>query len=310
MTLEIIGIKTNKGYYIADKYDEESRHYRSGEKSRLLGYIINSEKPQMTFDRMWCFVKNEPKSVEKLESQPNINKRYELKDKDLISDKIPEIIPYEDIETEDDCYCDDWIGKYAPYQSLYEYKSDSQPNKKVDVNFNYKTISELNITEIKAPEKFNYTVLRDSNRNHEGKKTLTNESIKHDKIDEIITPSLLIHNKPSIMGSKDVYEILREYIKCNIDGNVARVTSDYNFCFEVQKVTPGVVNDRKIIFEMTHKGENYKGYTPIDDLIADDEKELKNKIDKLCKDTIEKINEPLIICPECKGQGVILKKDD
>lgn len=306
MVLKIIGIKTNKGYYIANSYDEENKNWSSN-PTGLKKYLINGLKPEETFNKIWSFTKKEPETVQEYKSQPNINKRYELKDKDLVSDKIPEIIQYNEVETDDDCYCTNWTGKYAPYQSLYEFKSDEQLDKLVDTEFEYKTIIELDIEEIEAPEKFNY-IAHISNWDNE-KDKITNKNLKHDRIDEILVPSLLIHQKPCILKSREVYGILREYIKTHINGKYARISSDYNFCFEVQKVTPGV-NNRKTIFEMTHKQENYKDYTPIDDLVADTEKELKNKIDKLCKDTIKKINEPLIICPECRGYGTILKEED
>jgi len=60
------------------------------------------------------------------------------------------------------------------------------------------------------------------------------------------------------------------------------------------------------IFEMTHAESNYKGYTPIQGFEADNEAMLKEQIDNYLADLMDKINEPLVECPYCKGRGVIL----
>ena len=61
---------------------------------------------------------------------------------------------------------------------------------------------------------------------------------------------------------------------------------------------------------MTYSPKNYDRYTPIPGIEGKDEYELKEKLDKLCSNTIAMINEPLVDCPHCEGYGVILKNQD
>ena len=54
----------------------------------------------------------------------------------------------------------------------------------------------------------------------------------------MIIPDILIHNYPCEISSVDLYSVVRQYIKDNIDTKVAKITTDYNFCFEVKKLIP------------------------------------------------------------------------
>lgn len=56
---------------------------------------------------------------------------------------------------------------------------------------------------------------------------------------------------------------------------------------------------------MTYSPENYKGYSPIPEMYANSESELKEKVDKWLEGLIEIINKPLCQCPECRGTGYI-----
>ncbi len=56
---------------------------------------------------------------------------------------------------------------------------------------------------------------------------------------------------------------------------------------------------------MTHKQENYGGYTAIDELCANNENELKEKVDTWLKGVIDIINKPLTQCEHCNGTGYI-----
>lgn len=56
---------------------------------------------------------------------------------------------------------------------------------------------------------------------------------------------------------------------------------------------------------MTHQNEQYKGYPIIPEMCANNENELKEKVDKWLENLIEFINEPLCQCPQCKGLGYV-----
>ena len=165
-----------------------------------------------------------------------------------------------------------------------------------------------------------------------GSTNITSSNIQHQEVDKIIFPSILLPNTPCKLSSENTYKIIRAYIQDNIDPKVAKITSDYDFCFEVVKKiqlakpytserTYKPKGRRKIeivktfrdtrdarCFEMTHSGSNYKGYTTIKGFEGNNEADLKEQIDAYLKDLIEFINEPLKECPNCNGVGVLLNE--
>lgn len=329
--LHIIGIKTNKGYYITDNINNDGYYYTSS----LQNYFINSEKPASTFKKDWFFIKDKPTIIEVMKSQPDINHRYELIDKSLASEKIPLVLTQKEAtyyDEDDDLV---WKEQYEHLSSLYKYKCDKQPNIKVKINFDFKIVMTLHIDEITKPISISYPVQK-TQWASDGTTDITNGDIQHQLIDKIMFPSLLIHETPCKLSSEQVYKILRQYIKQHINYDVAVITSDYDFCFTVKKrialddpyteskeilksngrsykkprYHKRYVSTRLVeIFEMTYSPENYEGYTPISGIVANNEEELKGKIDKLCKETIDMINEPLKDCPYCHGMGVIFNED-
>jgi hypothetical protein len=127
-------------------------------------------------------------------------------------------------------------------------------------------------------------------------------------------------NKQYKISSKNMYDLVRDYIKLNIDPKYATITSDCDFCFGVKKtlklfdpIKYVTLSNLKtsykqelnvVCFEMTHDREKYKGYTIIDGLTADSERELLEKIDNYLEEIMAVINSPLELCQHCKGTGV------
>ena len=148
-------------------------------------------------------------------------------------------------------------------------------------------------------------------------------------LDKMIFPEIIIHSRPCSLDSKQVYDITRQYIIDNINKDIAKITSNYDFCFEVKKIIKRVepktyetynifartkkarskthykVSEYKEIqiFEMTNENEKYKGYTPISAIYANNENELKEKLDDFLEDLINFINTPIEECEHCKGTG-------
>lgn len=56
---------------------------------------------------------------------------------------------------------------------------------------------------------------------------------------------------------------------------------------------------------MTHDQERYKGYTAIEPLYGESEDDLKYKVDLWLCELVAKINQPLELCPHCKGSGYL-----
>jgi hypothetical protein len=128
-----------------------------------------------------------------------------------------------------------------------------------------------------------------------------------------------------------MYDMTRQYILDHIDNSVAKITSNYDFCFTVKKLVPLIEPEtityqnifastkrerNKIhttikkfnemeIFEMTHEQSRYQGYTVIPEMHANSEAELKEKVDAWLEGLMAVINEPLCQCPHCQGTGYV-----
>mgnify|MGYP001128906407 CR=1 FL=1 len=308
----IIGIKCKNKYYISE-YAPKTNSYKS-----ISELIINNNNPEPTFDPNWCIINNKPTIIQKKTQQPDINYRFELIDEAMTNKKIPLFFSCKDV-AEYLGYRWVWKEEYKTLQSLYELCSDKQPDILQDIDFTYKTI--LEVKEIKKPNEFTYKTPYIINEN----------SIEHQIIDKIIYPNILLNTKPCSLSSFDSYEIIRQYIKQHINYDVAKIKSDYDFCFTVvkkiqlsepEKYTVNVNNSwfskrkpkyktkykkfREIeIFDMAPKP--YQHYRVITGFRGKNQEDLQNNIDNYCKTLIEIINKPYVDCPYCKGAGVILE---
>lgn len=323
--MKIYAIKTLKGYYLCN---DTNNYYRTA----LKNLYINGDFPKSTFHKNWVFITKEIETIQKKQSQPNINYRYELIDSTMASDKIPlrlerDLVSY---ENEDD-YETYWYDDYKHLASLYKLNFDAQPDILVDVEYELEIVLELD--DIQEFNGFAYPVPKTQYRN-DGMTNITEKDVKHQLLDQILFPDLILHLRPCEMTSEQMYKIVREHIKTNINPKHARITSDYDFCFTVEKIiglaepytskreitktngksykppkfnTNYIKNRTVKCFEMTYSPKNYQGYTPISNMIGENVEDLKEKIDRYLKEVIEEINKPLVDCPHCKGQGVIVE---
>jgi len=326
--LTLYAVRVNQGYYIST--DKNGDSYNTKDLTR---YIINGTNPSKTFHKNWYFIKDMPTKMQQLVNQPNINYRYELMDKDLESEKIPLILIRDDVTYIDDFEnCRMWSAEYSKYESLYDLIFDKQEPKLIDIDFNCEVLLELNVEKINEPEKISYDVQR-TQYSSDGTMVLNNSHVNHQLIDKIMFPEIIMHNRPCKLTSHQMYKIVRQYIKQNINYDVAKISSDYDFCFTVEKIialsepytnsteikknngksyaTPRCkkryVSTRSVkVYEMTYSPKGYQGYTPIKSVEANNEAELKEKVDKICEELIIMINEPYVDCPHCNGMGVVL----
>lgn len=323
--LNLIGLKTNLGYYISIV----RRNYYDSTSLEL--YFFNGKSPRPTFDKNWVFVEECPTIIERKKSQPNINYRYELIDPKLESENIPAELSFDVSEVDEDGDTV-WKKEYSHLSSLYRLQSDKQPDKIEPVEFKLDIILELNINQIDDPSNFSFSYpielkydrYRDNRIGY-----ITEKDVQHQELDKILFPSILIHKTPAMLTSKQVYNIVRQHIKEHIDLRYAKINSDYDFCFSVDKIlnlsSPYsyqveeksgrrkysktiYVNTKAVkVFEMTNSEDNYKGYTPIKPIIGNDEADLKEKVDAFLYDIMTTINEPLVECKTCNGYGAVLE---
>ncbi len=327
--MKFLAIKTDKGYYLTDEVENKDYNHSQIESQRIK---FDGEKPEQTWQEKWFLIKDYPKIITKEVSQPNINKRYELIDKEQFPN-LALVIKQEDAVVQESCSENDYTTIYtkdfAKIQSLYKLESDSQLPIDEPIEYEFIVIGEMK--EIPDTIPFKYEVQK-TQWEHEGTTFLTNSSIVKNLLDKIVTPPILMHTVPCCLTSEQSYKIVRQYVKSNIDNNVAKITSDYDFCFTVRKVIKLAENEEYIInqnqftkrkpkyvtkyrnsrqvtiFEMGWSPKCYEGYTPIEGFKGKNEKDLKKNVDKFLKDLITKINEPLVECPNCKGLGVIIEE--
>jgi len=314
--LNIHMVKTNIGCFITDCIAISGYDY-SYHKSKLKDLFFDGEKPESTFYPNWLKIKKYPLSIQQIQTPPSINRRYELKDKDLSSEKLPLIIKEKDYDNYDE-------GIF----SLYLYKRDEQEPILVDVEYEIQIVMEVDNFEL--PPVINYKAIKKESFSDK-KFNITNTDIKHQLFDKMIFPEVMLHTRPCSISSQNLYSLVRQYIKDNIDTKVAKITSDYDFCFTVKKIIPLLEPEtvsytnifaktkkerNKIqystksfkeiqIFEMTHAQSKYRDYTVIEPIHADNELELKNKIDEFLSNLIEIINKQMHLCPKCNGTGYI-----
>lgn len=322
--LKLLVIKTPKKIYISEYI--KPRSYRHND---LMNYYFDGQNPVLSFNKNWLIVDKIPTIIERDKLQEKINIRYELVDSSMHNDKIPLVLKTEEVEeTDDDGYIQ-WKDKYSQLKSLYVKKWDLSEKIKESFDFDINIVLELEEDIIKS-NNFSYKVIDKHSWQDINEKKITDKNIEHQLLDKIIFPEILLHKKSSKIKSKDLYGIIRAYVKEHIDLRYAKITSDYDFCFTVQKVLSlaepynyiskpfdkrkkskkkFVTNRMVKVFEMTHKERNYQGYTAIEDIVGKDQDDLKNKIDELLASIIYKINEPLVECKHCGGAGAVLESN-
>ncbi len=318
-TIQIIGVECDDGrFFISDKL---CNGYHS---SSIEGLFFDRKELEKSLCEHWFIVYKRPSKVTRKVSQPDINCRYELIDKSMQTDKIPLVLKQEDVAV----YVDyEWLWKddYSHLKSLYTLVSDKQPDKFEDVRFEFTVL--LKVKDIPKAINFSYDVNK-TRWNHDGLIQLTEKDVDYQLIDRLIFPKPVLPQRPCAFSSSQTYGIVRQYVKQHINLNVAKITSDYDFCFTVKKIIPLAETEKFTVnvnlfskrkskyetryrktrfvecFEMTHEKEGYQNYTPIKGFQGKDHKDLKEKIDIYCKSLIEYINKPVEDCKHCNGLGV------
>jgi hypothetical protein len=319
---KIIGIKCQNKFYITELVDNRYNPYISVEQ-----FLFDGFRPKTTFHSEWVVVSEEPKLIQEYKKQPNINFRYQLIDKNMVSSHTPYTLKRVDALEDGDRPI--WKEKFALYRSMYEICSDEQPDILIDIDFRYETVME--VAEIKEFEEFDYDV-EETRWERRGSRKITEGDIQHQLLDEIVFPNILLPSRPCLLTSQQTFAIVRQYVKQHINYDVASITLDFNFCFTVKKKIPlseptkytvDVNNSmfssrkRKPKYEARYKSEReaecfemapepYQKYTVINGFRGEDQNDLKHKIDTYCKSLILFINTPIRDCPRCEGSGIIL----
>ena len=295
--LQIHMVITDAGLFITDT---EEYNY-SYNRSKIEHLYFDGVHPRKSHAKNWFIIDKHPEVIQEKQADQTKGEKWVLRDPDMESKALPLEHLYEDFE---DLDYEDSVA------DLYRLEYEVIPGGLVDVPFKINVITE--VENFRLPPKINYASAKSRDRI---KINVDNTDIEHQLLDKLIIPEILMHEYPCKLSSVEMYGIVKQYIKDNIDNRYAKITSDYDFCFSVKKIVP-VVGPKKInhselakgkfvtgneikeyrefvIFEMTNESEKYKGYTPIKGISASNEFELKEKLDDYLKNLIECINEPI-----------------
>lgn len=330
----IIYYKTNRGLLIANK----AFNYGTVRSNMHGNCLINDKPLQPTHTPFWYQIDGEQEvlSYKEKVSDTRVLVGFDLKDPSMeIDGKIPAYLSVEEVKQHWDDGVDDYRWEnYDNIRPLYEGKFETTVGGYQDVEFEAECLGEVE-GDVTKPVQTVFSVPVDSNWSHKGDKSVKIESIAHySELDRILTPEFAIHNKPCTLSSKQTYDIVRTYIKDNIDPKQAIITSDYEFCFTVKKkvavkpwvnttekkkgngrsyATPKIskqtVDHKQVqIFEMTHDQQNYKGYSVIKGFSGNNLEDLVETIKDYLEELMSYINCPVSECEHCGGTGHIVDK--
>lgn len=337
--LELIAYETENGLYYANKKVTYSGKHDSIGNGQ--GYKVNGEYPVASeYKSDWYFLPN----VNKIESVTTTKHGgykeayWKLRDESTyIEGLIPKTISAKDADEFEDDY--DWfIGSDSPYHAyrgLYTRVKEELPRIVEDVEFTVEYRGKIKQELVNNDyANMKVTVLKDSNYDHKGTKELDLKGIVHYyELEELLTPDLLLHNRPCYLTADQTYEIVRNHIKINIDPKYARITSDYNFCFTVKKKihikpfvhkteikksngrsyakpkfkTTSIEHKEVEVFEMC-PSKPYQSYTPIVGFKGDSLSDLVENMKLYLQELMEVINAPTHECEHCSGLGCTFEK--
>ncbi len=193
----------------------------------------------------------------------------------------------------------------------YQRETETAPETYVDVPFELHVIAERERFEIVKAD-FNLT---------------------YGLIDQLTLDPVLLQERPCKLDARQSYTIIRNHVKTHINPTWAAVTSDYDFCFTVEKRIPLAAaipfqretrvsaRKTKMVTDYRHHrtvkvyetappdqyGKPYNGYTLTEPFVGTSYEDLQAKIKTFLDALMAKINEPIKDCPHCGGKGVIVE---
>lgn len=287
----------------------------------------------------WLFLPEvfEITSIERIGTPSKKLVSYRLRNERLANDDIPLVLlpgegqVYHVAEYYDDdveCWC--WKN-YYDIRPLYDPVHEDVPAEWKPYPFELVLMREVVIESYNEPVSMQITMADSRGIWGDGKAKAVDLSavVNYDELEKILTPEFLLHERPCSLTSEQVYRIVRHHVKNNIVAKYARITSDYDFCFTVKRkiaIKPYVhrtenrtptgkkmsrptfrtstIEHKEVeIFAMTHAGQNYQGYVPIQGWQADNLTDMVYQIGFYLTELMNEINRPVAECSVCNGTG-------
>lgn len=283
-------------------------------------------------------------SAHKMSSSQIKHMGWKLKDQNYASEQIPATLSPDQLkfEWDDDGDFERPIGEFASIAALYEKVTETIAPSLSPIEFELVLLGQFTAENADQPEKTTITLMNDSN-NYGAEKTKTldlSSIVTYDMLTSLVVPEFMIHHHPCTLTSHQVYKIVRHHIRQNINAKYASISSDYDFCFSVDKNVftkpyhinseqytksgrsykpPRFTNSTKTIkrakiFEMTYSG--YKGnggygeYPCIEGWSAPSLAAMKEQMEQYLNELMLVINQHAHECEHCSGVGQIYQTID
>ncbi len=323
--------KTNKGLLVANT----AMNYGTVRSTLRTNALINNKPLLPTFSDVWYLVEDETEiiSYKEKESDKNELSHYILEDADMeIEGKIPFRLKPEEVQQywDEDDECSYWKN-YSSIQSLYKPVYNKVVGSYEPVEFEAECKGEVE-GDITQPVTTTFNIKKQDAWKDVNQVVQIDKIVHYGELDKILTPEFAIHTKPCALTAKQTYDIIRTFVKDNIDPKQSIITSDYDFCFTVKKkvaLKPWVKNtevkkangksyrspkfktqtvDHKQVelFEMCHESKGYQSYTPIKGFSGSSLEDLVNTVKNYLQDLIDYINMPVAECQHCGGTGHVI----
>ena len=292
--LKILCIENQNGEVFVSRDDRDPLQYNW---NSLSGYKFDGELGEATQHESWLKIKQVP-----IEITQNVCVReghvikYKLKDEFIPNDSLPSEVLLEST------YVPHWEDIQGLYESVY-----SQP------------LYEWQPVAFRA-----YVV---SNKKEGWHPVSAPFEPTYSLLDRICVKPRDLQDCFCILEGEQLYKIIRKHVRFHIDPKIAVISSDYDFCFRVQKnvelaqeegyeVNISRTKTKKMVtryrrtyavnvFSMCPKP--YQDYEKLEPIRGNDLEDLKNNLNEFLDNLMEEINEPLKECPHCKGRGVLVK---
>ena len=217
-------------------------------------------------------------------------------------------------------------------QSLYEEVYETTEDTTVEAVLLGTELGKFTVSDYSDPSKMEVKTSAKVQYSHEPIEVSLDKIACYEDIEKLLTPEFLLHLRPCALTSQQMFNIIRRYILDNIDRNHATITSNYDFCFDVQKIVNTKPfsesvsvkkgrswasktvksTEKKIpIFRMSYEnykdGKPYNDYPAIEGIKAKNLKELEKKLKEMLDNIVTLINTPVKECECCNGTGWIAK---
>jgi hypothetical protein len=248
---------------------------------------------------------------------------YELKVPALACTEIPLTLSKEDVAIDDD---DGYWTFYTEYTALYKHVISESEEYWKDQEFEVDIVREIVIENYDKPSDMQF-VGHNSYDNPFNYNLST--VVSYGELDKLLTPEFLLHSRPCTISPENMFKIVRQHIRENIDGKCAEITSNYDFCMAVKrnlKIKPytekteirkqngkqystpkfstrDIKHKQEDIFNLAPK--TYQSYNVASGWSADSFQDMKDQIKVYLGGLMEVINKPSCECTACGGFGVV-----